>query len=134
MTEKRKVLGRVAIAVGFVVGLAWLVWEPLGLERYYQVVEASKENDFIVDQHAFEPGKCRFILPRDGFKSTQQLVSKYEGDVMQHYVPMGTYGDEWVLEDANSGEVVHPNNDSLDDAGIGRGSVLKVVRVEKTNK
>lgn len=129
--DKKSVVQRSIIAVAVMLGLAWLIWEPLGLERHLQVVNAEKENQFIIDQHAFSPGKFRLILNCDTFDSTQKMIARCEEDFMNHYVPSGSYGVDWALEDSKNKEVIKRTNETLGTAGIKPGSVLKVVRYPK---
>lgn len=123
----RKIIWRSAL-VGVILVVSWVVWERL--ERKAQVERASQNNQIVVDQYAFSPGKCRFILPLDRHASTQSIISFCEKSFMNQYVSEQTYGQTWTIENSSTRNLIPLNYDSLKSAGIEPGTVLRILRLE----
>ena len=127
----RKIIWRSAIVVGVLWGAWWVVWEPMGLEQYFRAKRAAENNQILVIQHAFSPGKCNFLYPLDRNKSFGELIDKFESHVMNQYVPEETYGQTWALENSSTRKMIRFDDDSLQEAGIEPGAVLRVLRLEE---
>jgi len=126
----RKFIWRSAL-VGVMVAVSWVAWASWErLERKAQVESASQNNQIVVDQYAFSPGKCRFIVPLTGHASTQSVISFCEKSFMNQYVPEQTYGQTWTIEDSVTRKQLPLNNESLTLAGIMPGTALQILRLE----
>jgi hypothetical protein len=126
---RKLVWGSALVGVILVVSwVVWVVWERL--ERKAQVERASQNNQIVVDQYAFSPGKCRFILPLDRHASTQSIISACEKFFMNQYVPEETYGQTWTFEHSSTRKLIPLNNESLEAAGVEPGTVLRILRLE----
>jgi hypothetical protein len=127
----KKFIWRSVIVVGVIWGAWWVVWEPMGLEQHFRAKRAAENNQIVVEQYAFSPGKCNFLYPLDRYQSFGELVDLFESDVMNQYVPKVTYGRTWALENSSTGKMISFDSDSLQEAGIEPGAVLRVLRLEK---
>jgi hypothetical protein len=127
----RKIIWRCAIVLGVLWGVWWVVWEPMGLEQHFRAKRAAENNQVVIEQYAFSPGKCNFLYPLDRYHSFGALVEMFDADIMNQYVPAETYGQTWALENSSTGELLFSNNDSLAAAGIEPGTVLRVRRLDQ---
>jgi hypothetical protein len=127
----RKIIWRSAIVLGVIWGAWWVVWEPLGLEQHFRAKRAAENDQIVIEQYAFSPGKCNFLYPCDRYRSFGALVDMFDSDIMNQYVPEETYGQTWALENLSTGKMLLFDNDSLEAAGIEPGTVLRVVRLDK---
>jgi hypothetical protein len=126
----RKIIWLGVIVIGVIWGAWWVVWEPMGLEQHFRAKRAAENNQVVIEQYAFSPGKCNFLYPLDRYKSFGAFVERFESDVMKQYVLEDTYGQTWALENSNTEELIRFDNDSLQEAGILPGTVLRVLRLE----
>jgi hypothetical protein len=126
----KRIIWRSALVIGVLWGAWWVVWEPMGLEQRFRAKRAAENNQVVIKQYAFSPGKCNFLYPLDRPKSFGELVDAFESDVMHQYVPEETYGQTWALENSSTGELIPVDNDSPE-TGIEPGTVLRVLRLER---
>ncbi len=117
--------------IGFC-AIAWMLESQIDeLEREVRPLRAALDGQVVLEQRAFSPGPCNYLLPLNQYESFGEVVDAFESLVMNQYVAAGSYGTKWVLENQR-GEVIPPKSRfaSLGDAGILPGAVLRVAIVK----
>jgi len=120
------------IIVGFC-AIAWMLESRIDeLERDVRPLRAALDGQVVLEQRAFSPGPCNYLLPLNQYESFGELVDAFDLLVMNQYVTGGSYGKEWILEDSR-GEVIPPKSKfaTLHAAGITPGTVLRVAVVKE---
>jgi len=120
------------VVIGFCT-IAWMFEAQMSdLRRQVGPLRAAQEGRFVIEQYAFTPGQNRLYAPLESYDSASEFVSKYESEWLSHCVPVGSYGEKWILVDHTGNPLSllsdRLKNKPLQDAGIKPGNILRVVK------